>query len=109
MDDQRFTRATLLERVLGDEEIASQIIELVLTDIPTFIQNLKDHLTTTDLAQASVAAHRLKGVAGNIGATVLSDLAAEIDLRCRGGSSEGCIEIVGDIEQEFRYIKGELA
>ena len=108
MQDDRFTRAALLERVLGDEDIASQIIELVLTDIPIFIQSLNDHLNTNDLAQASGAAHRLKGVAANIGATTLSDLAAHIDSRCRGGSSEGCDEILRDIHKEFEYIKGVL-
>ncbi len=54
-----FDRSILMERVMGDEEMARTIIQGFLSDIPTQLEKLKQYLADRDIPQARRQAHSI--------------------------------------------------
>ena len=79
MEHSTFSRQSILDRVMGDTEIAEQISEMVKEDLPTFLKDLTKQIQDRDFSQASKTAHKLKGIAGNIGADHLMNAAKDLE------------------------------
>ncbi len=67
------------ERVNGESEQLSALIELFLEDIPTQIQALKNAVENNNLTAICHTAHAIKGVAANLSGLRLQRLAAQIE------------------------------
>ena len=70
-----FDRAAVLERLVGDEQLLSDIIRLFLEDCPARLAAIKaaiDQRNTADLCRET---HALKGAAGNLSAVGLFEAA----------------------------------
>ncbi len=78
-----FDRADFTERMMGDEAIAQQVINVFLEDIPRQIASLKNAVAQSDMETIELIAHSIKGAAANIGSRQLLELAAEIEAACR--------------------------
>jgi CheY-like chemotaxis protein len=76
-------RAFLLERVGGDAETFKSILELFCKDTIRIIGKIQDALAANDIASVREYAHALKGSSGNVGAEVISSLAASLERAAR--------------------------
>ncbi len=74
-----FDASDMLHRVMGDRQIAEAVIEQFLTDAPTRIAEIKASLDVGDLATARFKAHSLSGLAANISARRVRELAVQIE------------------------------
>jgi CheY-like chemotaxis protein len=89
--DSFFEEAVLLDRVLGDQEIARQAVTAFLEDAPKHMRMLEAGLRSGNPAQVREHAHALKGSAGNIGMAALSRSASDMEQWSagEGGMEEG--------------------
>jgi HPt (histidine-containing phosphotransfer) domain-containing protein len=80
-----FDRASLLERVDGDESLLVIVIEVFLEDSPNAIQAIDQALASMDAAQLRLAAHALKGAAANISAEAVRAAAHDLEKTAEAG------------------------
>jgi two-component system sensor histidine kinase/response regulator len=79
-ENSAIDRDALLSRVDGDLEVLQELVAIFLDDSPRLVAQLESALKSQDAEQLKIAAHTLKGAAGNFGAkqTVAAALRLEI-------------------------------
>ena len=70
----------LLSRCQGDRQFASRLLEKFRRRLPIELQQLEDAGREGDVEAIRRVAHQLKGSAGNVGASSLSQCAAAVEL-----------------------------
>ena len=106
-----FDRGAFIQRLMGDEELATTIIAVFLDDIPLQIQALKDYLDGGDTVGAVRQAHTIKGAAANISAEALSAVAFEIEKNGKMGDQSvltaklKMLEGLPNLEAEFERLR----
>jgi len=68
-----------LNRVNGNTKLYLKILGDFKEKYPNIDETIRDSLTADDVSTAARLAHTIKGVAGSIGATALSDAATELE------------------------------
>jgi PAS domain S-box-containing protein len=96
-----FDRAGLLERMSGDEELATEILDVFFGDFPRQIQVLKEYLAAGDTAGAGLQAHSIKGAAANIGGERLRKVALEMEKAADGGELGAAAARMASLEEQF--------
>lgn len=99
----------LLNRLMGDQEIAKAVIETFLDDIPQQIQSLKESLTAMDVQTSQRIAHTIKGAAANVSGQALCDIAAQLENLLKEGRLEQVNEQLPKLEEQFRELQSVLA
>ena len=69
----------LLARVGGDRKLMAEIVRLFLEDYPGRLANIAAAIEARDANALRVAAHALKGAAGNLGAVVVYEEASALE------------------------------
>jgi len=103
-----FQRAELLDRLMGDAELAHVIIEGFLGDIPVQIAKLKGFVQSGDREAATRQAHTIKGASANIGAAALQQAACELEAMGRDDDMAGIAKGLPRLDAEFERLQGEL-
>ncbi|HWY85730.1 MAG TPA: response regulator [Gemmataceae bacterium] len=67
-DEELLDSAALLERVDGDLNVLHELVDIFLDDSPRLLAEIHAALDAQDADRLKVAAHTLKGAAGNFGA-----------------------------------------
>ena len=68
LTDSIFDRDGLLHRLMGDEDLAKEIIDDYLKQIPFNFNAVKEALNDQDVVRIKREAHIIKGASGNVGA-----------------------------------------
>ncbi len=100
-----FDRAAMLERLMGDEELAGTILDGFLEDIPRQIQALREFLDAGDVPGADRQAHTIKGAAANVGGEALRELASEMEMAAKAGDLAMVAARMTDLEKRFEQLK----
>ena len=95
-----FDEEDLLERMMGNQELASRVISSFLSDAPRQLAALADALSRSDAAAAGLAAHSLKGSAANVGGVQVSATAKRAELLGRAGDLEGVRELLPELTHQ---------
>jgi CheY-like chemotaxis protein len=103
-----FRRFELLDRLMGDAELAHALVEGFLEDIPVQISRLKGFLQAGDAASAARQAHTVKGAAANIGAAALQQIAGVLEETARAGDLRGIEHGLPGLTAEFERLKAAL-
>jgi HPt (histidine-containing phosphotransfer) domain-containing protein len=99
----------LLYRLMGDEELAGEIVGDFLKQIPMNLDALKEALNKQDALLVKREAHIIKGASGNVGAVVLQKIAEKIET---SGDSDVLIRAalyVTEFDVQLEVFKNELA
>ncbi|HOK04443.1 MAG TPA: Hpt domain-containing protein [Victivallales bacterium] len=99
---------SLLERLMGDKELISEILKVFLEDAPRQIQNIKISMQNTQIENARDAAHSLKGAAGNIGAEKLYNKARDLEYALRDKNLNLINPLLAEVERLFNELKTEI-
>lgn len=92
-----------LERFMNNEALYERFLGKFAAD-PNY-QKLKEAMAAGDREQAEIAAHTIKGVAGNLGFTRLGALADQIVQRLRAGEGCGALqELFAEFDQSYQEI-----
>ena len=99
-----FDQEALVERLMGDVELASEIISDFLEDAPRQIAALHDALEGADAPLVRRQAHTLKGASANIGAVALQQAAYEMEVAGEEGDLEKAHGALQAVEQAFKAL-----
>ena len=98
-------RATLLERLSGDEDFARSIMASYLTDTPCRIQTIGEKLVAGNLPEVKLHAHAIKGASASVGAERLRAVAADIECAAKLGDAAAVQNRLGDLNAELEQLK----
>ena len=85
---EQLDRASLLERVEGDQELLAEMIRLFLADAPQLLNAMRNALQQGDMILLQRSAHSMKGAAGNMSAQVTVDAASQLEQSAKNGDAE---------------------
>jgi CheY-like chemotaxis protein/HPt (histidine-containing phosphotransfer) domain-containing protein len=108
VNDEVFHESDLLGRLMGDRELAREIVAGFLEDVPIQVRKLKDLVSQGDAAGARRQAHAIKGAAANIGAPALRKVALELEDTWGAGRLEDGFGVLPLLETELGRFKHVL-
>jgi CheY-like chemotaxis protein len=85
---EQLDRASLLERVEGDQELLAEMIQLFLADAPQLLDAMRNALLQGDMVLLERSAHSMKGAAGNMSAEVTVGAALHLEQSAKKGDAE---------------------
>jgi CheY-like chemotaxis protein/HPt (histidine-containing phosphotransfer) domain-containing protein len=103
-----FDQAELLERMMGDSDMAQQILEVFLEDIPKQLESLKQALDACDVENFQRIVHGIKGAAANVSGESLRQLAADIEQACKEGRMESAADSYPKLYNEYKILKDAI-
>ena len=103
-----FDKAGVLDRLMGDEELARVVFAGFLEDIPHQILILKDYLEKEDAVSSERQAHTIKGAAANIGGEALRAVAFEMEKSGKAGDLPAVRARMHELQAQFERLKKAL-
>ena len=100
-----FDRAALMERLMGDEGLAEEVVGIFLDDTPQKIQALKRYIETGDAIRGGLEAHSIRGSAATVGGGVLWGLASELEQACKTGGVDSIKTRLVELDAAFEQLK----
>ncbi|MGK7901910.1 MAG: DAHL domain-containing protein [Hormoscilla sp.] len=98
-DNLLFDRDRLHQISHGNEEFQLELLQIFVQDTQAYLEELKQGLSANDVAKVGRQAHTIKGASGNVGATSMQEVAAELERQARMEASlEDAPELVADLE-----------
>lgn len=83
---QIFNRENLLHFTEDDRILSAQLLSMALQDIPAFFSNATMLLQKKEYLDAAVWIHKIKGIAGTVGADKLYDLCIDAETELKEGN-----------------------
>ncbi|MFQ5442884.1 MAG: nitrate- and nitrite sensing domain-containing protein [Thermodesulfobacteriota bacterium] len=96
-----FDRKGYLERLMGDEDLAGEILDGFFEDFPVQMSTLREALERGDAEAVKRGAHTLKGSSGNVGAVTLQKAALDLEKAGASGSLDGARDLMTAMEEYF--------
>jgi PAS domain S-box-containing protein len=103
-----FDKPALLQRLMGDEELAHTILEMFLTETPIQIRELKTGLKIGDKSGIELRSHTIKGSSANIGGEALRAAALAVEKCIKVDDLEGARRGLPEIESQYERLKEVL-
>jgi PAS domain S-box-containing protein len=103
-----FDQAGVLDRLEGDEELASIVFTAFLEDIPGQIQLLKEFVKSGDTAGSARQAHSIRGAAANVGGEALRKVATEMEKSADAGNLDGVNSRMNEMEAQFLLLSDAI-
>ena len=100
-----FDRAGLLDRLMGDKELANEILGGFLEDVPRKFAALKEALDNGDAPSVQREAHTLKGASANVGAVALQEMAHHIEVAGEAGDLAKAGSLALQLDKQFEVLK----
>jgi len=94
-----------LARLMGDEELAGEVLESFLQDLPTRLEALRLLVEAGDPQAVAREAHTIKGAAANVGAESLRQAAAQVETAGRAGDMEAARRIGARLPELFARVR----
>jgi two-component system sensor histidine kinase/response regulator len=104
-----FDKNSFIDRLLGDENLAKEIIKNFIEDSLRQINILKEALDNKDADMIHSQAHSLKGAAANISATVLKELAYQIEIAGQTKDLIKAASLIPKLDEQFEVLKKRLS
>jgi len=99
----------LLHRLMGDEDIAKEIIDDFLKQIPVNLFAVKKALNEKDFLLVQREAHVIKGASGNVGALALQEIAEQIEIAGEEKDLVKAGSFVAELDTQLEILKNKLA
>ena len=77
----------------GGPEFFAELIDIYITDAPPRIETMRMAIAEGDAAKLAFAAHALKSSSGNVGATAVRELCADLEANTLAGATEKLAEL----------------
>ena len=99
-----FDEKSLLLRLMGDRELARDVLNGFCQDAPGQLKKLRAYIDETDAVGLRLQAHTLKGSAATVGAEALRAVAQAMDTAATAGQVDLCRDLLPDaFEQLDRF------
>ncbi len=100
-----FDKEELMNRVGDDEPLCRAVLAVALKEIPDNIVKLKEGLQENDAKITRMSAHSIKGMAANIAAHGLRDVAYEMENAGRQEDMEKVRSLMPDLEKSLEIFQ----
>jgi len=108
LTDTIFDWDGLLHRLMGDEDLAKEIINDFLKQIPGNLLVVKEALNNEDLSLVQREAHIIKGASGNVGALTLQGIAEQIEIAGEEKDLVKAGSFVAELDTQLEILKNKL-
>lgn len=107
---QLFDEADLLERIDHDWEFLQETVDMLATDAPALLQEIRQAMEAGDAAAVGRAAHTLKGMVANFCAAAPQATAFELERMGKAGDVSGAAVgvAVAALETQILDLTGQL-
>jgi CheY-like chemotaxis protein len=102
-------RASLLERVEGDQELLVEMVHLFRQDAPNLLAALSDALERGDMAVLERTAHSLKGAAGNLSAKAVAAAAQQLEKDAKNKNAAAARKSLPEVQRAVQQLLPALA
>ncbi len=103
-----FDRQELLDEMDGDREFLAELLEILKSDAPTLLGQLREALERGDAESLSTIAHTLKSMVGNLFAQPAFNAALDVEKIGRGGDLTECSARLDLLETEVSRLQKAL-
>lgn len=103
-----FDRASLMDRLLDDDDLVRELVDAFLVDTPEQVSALEAAFAAGDIHQTERLAHRIKGAAANLSACRLQQVAGALEFIARAGNHEEAGKLVPLMGEEFARAKAAM-
>jgi len=100
-----FDEAALVDRAVGDRDLALAIARSFLADIPSRMHAVRGHLAAGEPKSVQLQAHTIKGAAAAVGGEAVAGLALELERMGQVGDLEGAGPALAALAAEFERLK----
>lgn len=109
LPDKTILDLTRLEEAFEDDtDGIAELLDMALETGAKHRRVLREGIAANDADVVRKAAHGIKGSAGNMGATRVMELAAELEARARAGDLTGASASVDAIDAAYDAVAGEV-
>ncbi len=108
-NEESFDREGFMSRVLDDMELARELVEAFLQDMPKQIGLLQSAIESRDAEQAMRQAHRLRGAAANMGGEAMKSTAARMESAAKSTDFIALEQLVATLSQQYRALGDALS
>jgi two-component system sensor histidine kinase/response regulator len=98
----------LLHRLMGDEDLAKEIIDDYLKQIPLNFNAVKEALNKQDVLLIKREAHMIKGASGNVGALALQKIAEQIEIASEEKDLIRAEFFVSKLDEQYEILKKHI-
>ncbi|MFK7767277.1 MAG: response regulator [Mariniblastus sp.] len=98
-----------LKRIGDNTTLFWQFVEVFREDVPEMVVGAEVAARANDLGQLGNAAHRIRGIAANLGAAALSESARQLEVACQSSDSTVISEKFVDVKEQLHLLNLELA
>jgi HPt (histidine-containing phosphotransfer) domain-containing protein len=103
-----FDKTKLVDRLMGDEELANMILDKFLEDFPSKYKAMLRAIKKGDVASVNLLANTLNDASANIGALTLRAIAYEIEAVGRSGDLDKADFFISELKEQFEMLKNSL-
>jgi signal transduction histidine kinase/FixJ family two-component response regulator len=104
-----FDEEALLERLMGDRDLAGKVVRGFMGDFPSHLNDLRKRLADRDGPGARLDSHALKGSSATVSAVRLSAIAREMERTAGADELDRFGELLPRAAEEFERLKRTLA
>ena len=105
---QAFDYQALFDRMGQDHELAMEIINMYLQDVPAKIDELQKVIEAKDLQKALRIAHSIKGNSANTGCMAMAETAGKMEAHGQAGELDEIEILLPELEKQFELCKAEM-
>jgi PAS domain S-box-containing protein len=102
-------RASLLDRVEGDQELLTEMIHLFQDDAPNLLAAMRDALLRGDMTVLERSAHSLKGAASNLSAEGTAAAAMQLEKDAKNNDAEAAKGSLVEVERSVKRLLPALS
>jgi HPt (histidine-containing phosphotransfer) domain-containing protein len=103
-----FDKAGMMNRLMGDGELAQALIELFLTDTPRQIEALQTDLDAGEALLVERRIHTIKGSAANVGAEALRAAALKLEILAMDGDMASVRACAPELMSQFERVEAAM-
>jgi signal transduction histidine kinase/DNA-binding response OmpR family regulator len=107
--DDIFDKKSFLDRLLGDEDLAKEIINGFIEDSSRQVNIIKEAVDNKDTNVIFRQAHSLKGAAANVSATAFKELMYQIEMAGETGDLIKAASLIPKLDEQFEVLKKNLS
>jgi CheY-like chemotaxis protein/HPt (histidine-containing phosphotransfer) domain-containing protein len=107
--DNVFDSAGFFDRLMGDKDLAFEILDGFLANVPFTFRALKEALDSGDAKLVRQRAHSLKGASGNVGAVALEKIAYQVELAGKANDLTKAGALIAELKIQFENLRKTLS
>ncbi|BHH85639.1 PAS domain-containing hybrid sensor histidine kinase/response regulator [Desulforhopalus sp. 52FAK] len=96
-----FNFDTLVQRLMGDRELAATVLKLFIQDGPTHLARLKSFLNDDNFLEIERLAHKIKGAAASVEAKQVEQVAFLLERQCNSGETQAITHTIDMLSEEI--------